>query len=62
MATDDFILRFNLMKNKDDVELLVLVESEATKETSLKIFDFPCESHNHTTYQYSKMNLLAHLL
>lgn len=47
MATDDFILRFNMMENNDDVELLVLVESEATKETNLKIFDFPCESHEH---------------
>lgn len=44
MAAEDFILRFNLMENNDDIELLALVESAETKETFLKIFDFPCES------------------
>lgn len=46
MADDDFILCFNLMENNDDVELLALVESGATKETHLKIFDFPCEFYD----------------
>lgn len=43
MATDDVILCFNAMENNDDVELLALVESGASKETYLKIFDFPCK-------------------
>lgn len=60
MAADDFILGFNMMKNNDDVELLVLVESGATKETNLKIFDFPCESHDETLLPFDlEMNFLA---
>lgn len=57
IAIKENILGFNLMINNDDVELLVLAEAVETRETNMKIFDFPCELHEHFSHSKDSDNL-----